>query len=196
MDMLNANEAAEAARGKPKSAGEEAVTGKRKGKGKATGRATQSARKLMEESNPTAPASEASNTSDDEQGEDTRQDMEQEISASEEDSDGDEEEDEDERHARLLGFVGSLGEQQAAAERAAEDRRSSQLLTEGEFNPTTVARGGGGGGFAGVDGVSRTSGITMEVKEFEVQGGVLVCLSYIKVYIVGCESSTQRFMYS
>lgn len=79
--------------------------------------------------------------------------------SSDDDDDGD---DEEERHAKLLGFMGTLGDKTAASERAAEDRRASQMLQEGEFNPTsaaTVAAGGGGSDPGG----SGKGVITMEV---------------------------------
>lgn len=63
------------------------------------------------------------------------------VSAGEDDSEDDsaeEEEDGDGQHVRLLDFVDSLGQKEAEAERAAEQRRTSQLLKEGEFNSTAA----------------------------------------------------------
>eukprot|EP00752_Nemacystus_decipiens_P002427 g2286.t1 len=148
MDMFAANEAAEAANN-----GLAAAAGKVKARqGRATGKANGG--RTAKESNGnnlrTAPASSesssSSSTADDDDGnasDDEADAMDEGMSGdedeSEEDSDEDEDEDEDKRHARLLGFVDTLGEQAAAAHQAAEDRRSSQLLKEGEFNATTGA---------------------------------------------------------
>lgn len=142
MDMLNANEAA---------------AERAKGKGTASGGI------VREESSGTAPASDDGDGSQDDEGENAAADQmeEEDVSAVDsEESDEDEDGDEEERHARLVDFVGSLGEQAVAAERAAEDRRSSQLLTEGEFNPTAVA----GGGVSLGGGVGGKGSVTMEVR--------------------------------
>lgn len=82
------------------------------------------------------------------------------VESEREDSDeGEEESDVEEgRHDRLIEFVGSLGEKAEAAERAGEDRRASQMMEEGEFNATGVARGGDEEGQ-----VSGKGGVTMEV---------------------------------
>lgn len=157
MDMLAANEAAEAAKNAPA-----AGHGKqRQGKGKGTGsRASGDGAAVAESNSSPAPTSVVSSAdaSGDEAGFDG-------DAMEEEDSDEDEDEDEDgedseERHTRLLGFVGKLGDQAAAAQRAAEDRRSSQLLKEGEFNATAVAATSGGGGAGG----AKQGAVTMEVR--------------------------------
>lgn len=168
MDMLAANEAAEAAKNGPGGGG---GGGERRGKG--TGRANGGGMETgksssSSNSNRTAPASEVSSADDasgDEAGlggdamdEDVAGDGDESEEGEESDSDEDGE-DKDDRHARLLGFVGTLGDQAAAAQRAAEDRRSSQLLKEGEFNATAVAATSGGGGGSPMRGA-----VTMEVR--------------------------------
>lgn len=139
MDMLNANEAAEEAQGD--------LNGNKqsKGKGKVINNKTEESR--------AAPAVEDSEEEMDEIDHEIDHEMNQDESESEED-------DEEDRHERLLGFVGSLGDKAAAADRAANDRRSSQLLKEGEFNPTAVASGGVASG----GGASRKGGVTIEVR--------------------------------
>ena len=164
MDMLAVNEAAEAAAKNGPAGGGKAKSGKGKGKGKANGGGTTNESNIR-----TAPASEVSSTADASGDEVDAMDedmMADDGDESEEDSDEEEEEDEDEdeQHARLLGFVGTLGEQAAAAHQAAEDRRSSQLLKEGEFNPTAVAASSGAGS-------AKRGAITMEVREEERKGG-------------------------
>lgn len=141
MDMLAANEAAEAAENGPAGL---AAGGKAKGSSSSSSTRTP----------PPASGGDVDAMDEDMSGGDG--DGSEEGS----DEDGDEEEDEDERHARLLGFVGTLGEQAAAARQAAEDRRSSQLLKEGEFNPTAAAATSGAGG-------AKKGAITMEVRERE-----------------------------
>lgn len=163
MDMLAANEAAEAAK-------TDHAAGKAKGRLQGAGRPSGGGGGGS--NNCTAPASAASSAdaSGDEAGLDGDDAMDEDVSGdgddSEEDgSDSDEDgEGEEERHARLLGFVGTLGEQAAAARQAADDRCSSQLLREGEFNPTAVAAVSSGGGSAS------KSAITMEVRRSRGKG--------------------------
>lgn len=156
MDMLAANEAAEeAAKNDPAAS----TGGKGKGKGRRGAGASDGG---GEESSRTAPASEVSsaNASVSDEEEDDGGDASEEEGGSDEDSEGGEE---DERHARLMGFVGALGDQAAAANRAAEDRRSSQLLKEGEFNPTAVVGTGGG-----VAADAKKGTVTMEVRQKKI----------------------------
>ncbi|CAB1097096.1 unnamed protein product [Ectocarpus sp. CCAP 1310/34] len=136
MDMLAANEAEELAQKNGVVAG----TGKGKGKAKGGGG--------VEESSRTAEVSSAESSEGDAMDDDVSDEEPQE-------DDSDDDEDEDERHARLMGFVGALGDQAAAAQRAAEDRRSSQLLKEGEFNSASGGLAAGGGG-------ARKGAVTME----------------------------------
>lgn len=159
MDMLAANEAAEAAaKNGPAGGGGKAKSGKGKGKGKANGGGTTNESNIR-----TAPASEVSSTADASGDEVDAMDEDMMADDGDESEEDSEEEDEDEQHARLLGFVGTLGEQAAAAHQAAEDRRSSQLLKEGEFNPTAVAASSGAGS-------AKKGAITMEVREKEKEG--------------------------
>lgn len=151
MDMLAANEAAEEAAAAAQS---NPAAGKGKGKGRAGDSSAGAG--MGESGSRTAPASDAGST-DDASGHDLGSGGD-DVAMDEDDSDEDDDEegDEEERHARLMGFVGTLGEQAAAAQRAAEDRRSSQLLKEGEFNATAVAATGGG---------AKRGAVTMEVGE-------------------------------
>lgn len=183
MDMLNANEAAEEAA----SQGHPVNTIKRKSKGKGKGAATvtggaSAGSGARKQGGSTAPASEASDDDSDEQigggesGVESDDAMDQEDSQAESDAssgdyDEDEGDDDDERHARLMGFVGSMGEKAEAASRAAEDRRSSQLLKEGEFNASSVANGGVAGG----GGAARKGVVTMEVRGATVVTRVRFC---------------------
>lgn len=162
MDMLAANEVAEAAAAAAQSnpaAGKVIGIGKGKGKGRAGGSGAGAG--MDESGSRTAPASDAGST-DDASGHELGSGGDDAMD--EDDSDDDDDEgDEEERHARLMGFVGTLGEQAAAAQRAAEDRRSSQLLKEGEFNSTAVAAAGGVGG-------AKRGAVTMEVGKRAASG--------------------------
>lgn len=144
MDMLNANEAAEEAQGD--------LNGNKqaKGKGKVINNKKDESR--------AAPAVEDSEEEMDDVDQDIDHEMDHEMDQDE--SESEEDDDEEDRHERLLGFVGSLGDKAAAADRAANDRRSSQLLKEGEFNPTAVASGGVTSG----GGASRKGGVSIEVR--------------------------------
>lgn len=174
MDMINANEAKvsapgaveggsgggveKSAKAAVKGKGNEKMLKKLKGSGRGGSTGTPG-----DETRTSPPSADASSGSEEEfsekaeesSGDDDNEDPMDFVSSDDSEDDDD---DEDQRHAKLLGFVGALGEKTAASDRAAEDRRASQLLQEGEFNATTA----GGGGSAAHSGVSRNGGITME----------------------------------
>lgn len=178
MDMINANEAKvsapgaveggsgggveKSAKAAVKGKGNEKMLKKLKGSGRGGSTGTPG-----DETRTSPPSADASSGSEEEfsekaeesSGDDDNEDPMDFVSSDDSEDDDD---DEDQRHAKLLGFVGALGEKTAASDRAAEDRRASQLLQEGEFNATTA----GGGGSAAHSGVSRNGGITMEVYFF------------------------------
>lgn len=171
MDMLNANEAREEGGMADGSVGSSQNMATRHGKSTHKKGAQGGGARAGDEMH-TAPASISSGGSEEEfadhddedsSGDDAMDDDESKRGEADHDTDGSDdeevdEEDETERHARLLGFVESLGERTAAADRAAEDRLSSQLLQEGEFNATAAAA-------AGINnGVSREGAITVEVR--------------------------------
>lgn len=147
MDMLNANEAAEEVQGD--------LNGKKQAQGKGKGKVL----KDKQDGSRAAPAVEDSEEEMDGMDQDIDHEMDHEMDQDE--SESEEDDDEEDRHERLLGFVGSLGDKAAAADRAASDRRSSQLLKEGEFNRTAV----GPGGVAAGGEASRKGGVTIEVRE-------------------------------
>lgn len=166
MDLLNANEAAAegAGAGEARKASSSVTTPssgpKGKGKGKEKARVVTN---IPEKSDESALGVKIKGVTDKGTGGEIGWNkMNSDVESEMEDSDEGEEESEGEegRHDRLIEFVGSLGEKAEAAARAVEDRRASQMMEEGEFNATVVARGGDGEGQ-----VSGKGGVTIEVRE-------------------------------
>lgn len=164
MDMLNANEVAvegageRTARKNSPSVTTAGPKGKEKGKGKA-----RMVTNIPEKSDESALDVKTKGVTDGEtvvKKSDWNK-MDLVVESEVEDSDkGEEESDGEEgKHERLIEFVGSLGEKAEAAARAVEERRTSQMMEEGEFNATAVARGGDGEGQ-----VLGKGGVTMEVR--------------------------------
>lgn len=158
MDMFEANEAAAT-----QADAKDPSVGVAKGKKSAQGKGAAKAKKQLIKGEKQA----ASRDDGPEHGH--RQSREQQANLMEEESEADFSDDDggdndlDERHEQLLGFVGSLRDEQAAAECAAEQRRTAQLLPEGEFNATPSAALGA----TTDDGVSKSGGVTMEVRSRE-----------------------------